>query len=68
VAFNLRLQLATTTGSQPQLLIAVASARPLAALQISQPANAAPLFSAAIAEAARTGQTLAAAAKYFKLE
>jgi serine/threonine-protein kinase len=68
VAFNLRLQLATTTGSQPQLLIAVASARPLAALQISQPANAAPLFSAAIAEAARTGQTLAAAARYFKLE
>jgi serine/threonine-protein kinase len=68
VSFNLRLQLANATGAQPQLLLAVATARPLSALQISQPANAAQLFSAAIAEAARTRQTPAVSGKYFKLQ
>jgi serine/threonine-protein kinase len=68
VAFNLRLQLANTAGAQPQLLLAIASARPLGALAITEPANAGQLFAAAAAEAARTGQRLAVSAKYFKLE
>jgi serine/threonine-protein kinase len=66
-AFNLRMQLVNTTGAQPQVLIAVTSAQPLNAFQVSQ-ADAAQLFAAAQSEAARTGQSIAAAARYFKLQ
>jgi serine/threonine-protein kinase len=68
VTFNLRLQLANAAGSQPQILLAVANARPLGTLQFSEPASAAQLFAAAAAEATRNGQALAVSAKYFKLE
>jgi serine/threonine-protein kinase len=67
-SFSLRMQLDNLSAAQPQILLAVVSARPLSALQPQQPADAAQVFPAALAEAARTGQTIAAAASYFKLE
>ncbi len=67
-SFSLRMQLDNPTAAQPQILLAIVSARPLSALQSQQPADAAQVFPAALAEAARTGQTIAAAASYFKLE
>jgi serine/threonine-protein kinase len=67
-SFNLRMQLNGAGAAQPQILLAVVSAQPVSALQLSQPADAGQVFSAALAEAARTGQTVAAAARYFKLE
>ena len=56
------------TGSQPQLLIAVASAQPISALKQQDAGNAALVFPRALDEAARMGQSLGVAAKYFKLE
>jgi serine/threonine-protein kinase len=54
--------------SLPQLLLAIVSARPLATLRTAQPVAAKQFFSAVLAEAANTGQSLAATAKYFRLE
>ena len=66
--FNLRMSLSDTTAAQPQILMVVASAHPLATLQLPQPADAAKVFSAALDEAERTRQAVAATARYFKLE
>ena len=66
--FNLRISLSGTSAAQPQILMVVASAHPLATLQLPQPADAAKVFPAALDEAARTGQAVAATARYFKLE
>jgi hypothetical protein len=66
--FNLRLQLAGSSGAQPQMLIAVASAQPLNSLQLNQPGDAGQVFPAALNEVARANQTLSASARYFKLE
>ena len=57
-----------TTGSQPQLLVAVASTRPLNMLRPSGPAGADQVFPAALAEAQRSGDPAAATARYFRLE
>jgi len=57
-----------TTGSQPQLLVAVASTRPLNMLRPSGPAAADQVFPAALAEAQRNGDPVAATARYFRLE
>ncbi len=54
------------TGSQPQLLLAVASAQPISALK--QEAGSAILFPRVLEEAAGLGVSLGVAAKYFKLE
>jgi hypothetical protein len=62
------MQLNVAGAAQPQILMAVASTQPLSALQLSQPADAGQVFPAALAEAVRTGQTIAATARYFKLE
>jgi serine/threonine-protein kinase len=67
-SFNLRLQLANSSGAQPQMVIAIASTQPLNSLQLAQPGVAAQVFPAALAEAARANQALAASARYFKLE
>jgi serine/threonine-protein kinase len=67
-SFSLRMQINGTSTAQPQLLMAIVTAKPLSALQTSQPADASQVFPAALAEAARTGQTIGAAARYFKLE
>ena len=63
--FRVRLDL-SGGGSQPQLLLAVASAQPISALK--QEASAAVLFPRVLEEAARSGSSLGVAAKYFKLE
>jgi serine/threonine-protein kinase len=67
-SFSLRMQINGTSTAQPQILMAIVTAQPLSALQTSQPADASQVFPAALAEAARTGQTIGAAARYFKLE
>jgi hypothetical protein len=54
---------------RPQLLIAVASARPLEALKLAPDGTlAGQVFPRALAEATRSGQTLNVSAKYFMLE
>jgi hypothetical protein len=55
-------------GSQPQLLVAVATPKPLESLRMTAPADAQQLFPAVIAEAERTRQNVGAIARYFKLE
>jgi len=61
------MQRTGASGAQPQLLVAVTSGRPLATLQGAQSSPAAQLFPLAITEAARTGQSIAANIRYFKL-
>jgi serine/threonine-protein kinase len=56
------------TGSLPQLLVVVASPRPLQTLQSGQPAGADQLFPALLSEATRSGQTLGVTARYFRLD
>jgi hypothetical protein len=63
-----RRDIAWASGGQPQLLIVVASPRPLDALRFDRPIAAERLFSAVLGEAARTNQPLAAMARYFKIE
>jgi len=53
---------------QPQLLFAVVTDKPLAALQSPKPGGADEVFARAVEEARNTGQALNVAAKYFKLE
>jgi serine/threonine protein kinase len=65
--FKLRMQLANSNTAQPQLLIAIASSKPLAVLQPSE-TEAAQVFPAAVSEAKQTGQTISAAARYFQLQ
>jgi serine/threonine-protein kinase len=56
------------SGSDPQLLLAVASAAPLGALRPGRPMPADSFFPAVLAEKARSGAALAATARYFRLE
>jgi len=65
--FNLRVQLAQATGSQPQILLAVSSQVPLAALQLSEPRNAETVFTAASNEAIQR-PPVSVTARYFRLE
>ena len=51
-----------------QLILAVASDKPLASLRLGQPAAAAKLFPTALDEAAKAGADLAAAARSFKVD
>ncbi len=55
-------------GEQPQLLIAVASPRPIPALRPPGPVSANQFFQTVLAEEARNSQGLAASAKYFQLD
>jgi eukaryotic-like serine/threonine-protein kinase len=66
-AFRVQLDL-SGTGSQPQLLVAIASAQPINALRQQELGSAAVLFPRVLDEAARAGLTLGVAAKYFKLQ
>jgi serine/threonine protein kinase len=65
--FNLRMQRAGAAGAQPQLLVAVTSAKPLETLKDAK-STASSLFPLALVEAARTGQAIGAAVLYFKLD
>jgi Protein kinase domain len=58
----------STSGSQPQLLVAAASVRPLNALRPSGAAAADQMFPAALIEVERGGQPVAVSARYFRLE
>jgi hypothetical protein len=57
-----------TAGRQPQLLIAVASSAPIDAIQLKQPAEAEQFFPNVLNDAARSGKSLSAVARYFMLE
>ncbi len=57
-----------TAGRQPQLLIAVTGPLPVNALQAGESAKADQFFVRVLSEAARSGATLSAAARYFMLE
>lgn len=63
-----RSDIAWASGGQPQLLIAVASPLPLKALRFDRPVAAERVFPAALGEAERANQPIAAMARYFKLE
>jgi serine/threonine-protein kinase len=62
------LQRSGTAGAKPQLLLAVASPYPLAAIQDVRGVPASILFPRLAAETAQSGQAVAVAARYFKLE
>lgn len=66
-SFNLRMQRSGAAGAQPQLLVAVTSARPLETLKDAK-STASSLFPLALVEATRTGQAIGAAVLYFKLD
>jgi len=67
-SFEIGMKREGLSGSQPQLLIAVATAKPLEALRMTAPVDAQQLFPAVLAEAERTRQNVGAMARYFKLE
>ena len=67
-SFNIRMQKNDPGAAQPQLLIAIAGAKPLEALKSAQLGNADQVFPQLLAESLQTGQSLTASAKYFKLE
>ena len=66
--FSIGMQRAGAAGSQPQLLLAVTSARPLDALRPAGAVAAVQFFPAVLSATERSGQTLAATARYFRLE
>jgi serine/threonine-protein kinase len=68
MTFNLRMQRTGAPGPQPQLLIAVATAKQLDTLQPRGAVEADLFFPLVAGEAARSGETLSATAKYFKLD
>jgi hypothetical protein len=63
-----RSDIAWASAGQPQLLIVIASPVPLKALRFDRPVAADRVFPAALGEAERTNQPVAAMARYFKLE
>jgi serine/threonine-protein kinase len=67
-SFNIRLQKTDSGPAQPQLLIAIADAKPLEALKPAQLASAEQVFAKLLAEALQSGQSLNVSARYFKLE
>jgi serine/threonine-protein kinase len=66
--FNMKMQRSGAPGAQPQLLIALRSARPLETLRGAQSTPADQLFPLALAEITRSGQTVGASIRYFKLD
>ena len=66
--FSLGMQRSEGAAGQPQLLMAVASAKVMEALRPRQPVQADQFFLLALSEAARSGVTLSASARYFKLQ
>jgi len=65
--FNLRMQRVGAPGAQPQLLLAVTSAKPLETLRDAK-SSADQLFPLALVEVTRSGQSVGAAVRYFKLD
>jgi hypothetical protein len=67
-SFNVRMQKTDAGPAQPQLLIAIAGAKPLEALKPAQLGSAEQVFAQLLAESLQSGQSLNVSAKYFKLE
>jgi serine/threonine-protein kinase len=67
-SFEIGMKQDGLTGSQPQLLVAIATAKPLESLRMTAPVDAQQLFPAVLAEAERARQNVGAIARYFKLE
>jgi hypothetical protein len=67
-SFNVRVQKNDAGPAQPQLLIAITSAKPLEALKPAQLGSAAQVFAQLLAESLQSGQLLNVSAKYFKVE
>ena len=65
INFNLRVE-ASSAGEKPQLVVAIASPRPLASLKMSGPANADRFFRQLQDETSR-GQVSGVSTRYFKL-
>jgi serine/threonine-protein kinase len=68
VTFNMRMQRSGAPGAQPQLLVAVTGTKPLEVLRGAQSTPADQIFPLALTEVIRSGQTVGAAVKYFKLD
>ena len=66
--FSIGMRRDGLSGSQPQILIAIATAKPFESLRLGGPREAGQFFAAVLAESGRTRQAVAAAARYFKLE
>jgi len=66
--FDFGLRRDGLSGSQPQLLLAIATPRAFASLRPAGPTEAGQFFAAVLAEAERTRQVVSATARYFKLE
>jgi Protein kinase domain len=66
--FNIGMRRDALSGSQPQILIAIATPKPFESLRPVGPREAGQFFTAVLAEADRTRQSVSAAARYFKLE
>ena len=66
--FKIGMQRTDGGGRQPQLLIAIATASPLAALAAGQPVAAEQFFRNVLNEAAQSGRSLSATGGYFMLE
>jgi hypothetical protein len=66
--FNIGMRRDALSGSQPQLLIAIATPKPFESLRPAGPREAGQFFAAVLAEADRSRQTVSAAARYFRLE
>jgi hypothetical protein len=68
INMNLRIEGTGGRGPKPQIVLAIASQRPLSSLAGGKPMAAERLFSLIRTEAERTGQTVSVAAKYFRLD
>jgi serine/threonine-protein kinase len=66
--FNISMRREALSGSQPQLLVAIATPKPFESLRPSSPGDAGQFFTAVLGEAEKTRQTVSASARYFKLE
>jgi serine/threonine-protein kinase len=66
--FNIGMRRDALSGSQPQILMAIATPKPFESLRPAGPSEAGQFFTAVLAEADRTRQIVSAAARYFKLE
>ncbi|HET9902540.1 MAG TPA: serine/threonine-protein kinase [Xanthobacteraceae bacterium] len=66
--FSMGLQRTGAPGARPQLLLALASAHPLATVRSASGVAAAQLFAQLAGEIAQSRESVAAAARYFKLE
>jgi serine/threonine-protein kinase len=67
VTFSLKLNRSGAQGPKPQLLLAIASSRPLVLLATAKPLAAETLFPLLLDEAHRFGNTMDIAVKYFHL-